>query len=277
MSETTAQLKAFFDLRAGFSIVVLGAFLFSAFMGQFWVDFDPEAIDLTQRLCSPSFANLLGCDNFGRDVAVQLVKGAATTLSVACITVVISLSIGCCLGIISGYLGGWIDFVIMGIVDIFMAFPGILLALALSSLLGPRLENVVIAICATGWTAPARLARAQVLSFKERDYITAARCLGASEYRILRRHILPFLLTPLCILASFSISGVILVEASLSFLGVGAPVTEATWGTLLMQGREVLVEAPFMSVGPGLAIALVVLALNFLGDRLRDVFDPKHT
>jgi ABC-type dipeptide/oligopeptide/nickel transport system permease subunit len=259
-----------------FALVLLMIFVGLAIAGQFFVHFDPLAIDFEQKLCPISSTHWLGCDIFGRDLAAQLMKGAATTLLVALMTICLSMSVGITYGMLAGYVGGWVDIFMMSLVDIFMSFPGILLALAIAAILGPRLENVVFAIAATGWTAPARLARGQVLSLKERDYVTASRSLGASHFYILRKDILPFLAAPLLVLATFSVSGVILVEASLSFLGVGAPPSHPTWGTMLQEAKGYLSEAPILSVVPGAAIALVVLAFNILGDTLRDIFDPKN-
>ena len=163
----------------------------------------------------------------------------------------------------------------MRAVDLVMAFPGILLAMTLTTLLGPTVINIVLAISLTGWTAAARLVRGQVLSLNEREYVTAARALGAVDRRIIWRHIFPGTISPLLVHATFSLSGVIIVESSLSFLGFGAQDSAASWGSLLGQGRTVLTEAPHLSIAPGMAIALTVLSLNFIGDSLRDALDPK--
>jgi len=236
-----------------------------------------DDIDIMRRLQPPSSDHWLGFDLDGGDVLTGLLYGARTSLYVATVTVILSVGIGTVLGLISGFKGGLIDTLIMRTVDLLMAFPGILLAMALAAALGPSLNNIILAITATGWTSSARLIRGQVLSLREREYIQAARALGARDRRLIFLHILPQTWSPLIIHATFAMAGVILVEASLSFLGLGVPQGTPTWGALLGQGREVLTDAPHLSIAPGVVIMLVVLALNFLGDALRDSLDPRHT
>ncbi len=235
-----------------------------------------DAMDITKRLAPPSYEHWLGCDLNGADILTAIMYGGRTSLYIGFLTVCLTLSIGVLVGLVSGYWRGWIEHGLMRLVDILMAFPGILLAMALAALLGPNVHNVVLAIAATGWTSAARLVRGQVLTLREREYVTASRALGATDARIIFRHILPGTVSTLLIHATFSLSAVILIEASLSFLGLGAQDGPPSWGALLNQGRAALTEAPHLSLAPGAAIALIVLSLNFVGDALRDIFDPKN-
>ncbi len=238
----------------------------------------PDDMDLALRLRPPSFAaaaELLGRDLNGGSVLTSMLYGARTSLYISFLTVLLSVTIGASVGLIAGYKRGAYDMVLMRVVDLLMAFPGILLAMALAALMGPSRHNVILAIAATGWTSAARLIRGQVLSIREREFVQASQALGASDFRTITRHVFPSTLSPLLVHATFSLSGVILVEASLSFLGLGANDGAPSWGAILGQGRTVLTEAPFLSVVPGASIALLVLALNFLGDALRDLLDPR--
>lgn len=238
--------------------------------------YNPNLVDLSMSIAPPSWEHPLGCDTLGRDLLQSLIFGAKTTLYIAIITVLITSSIGTIVGLVSGYFHGYIDTIIMRVVDIILAFPGFLLNLALAALLGPNLHNIIIAIAVTGWASFARLVRAQVLSLKQREYIVANKMLGAGHGRIIFRHILPAIYPVIIITTSFSLSTVILVEASISFLGMGAPDSAPTWGSLLNQGRKVLFEAPILSIIPGVLIMLTVMSFNFIGDTLRDIFDPRE-
>lgn len=232
--------------------------------------------DLLERLCSPHPGHLLGCDLEGEDVLSIMLYGTRISLYVAFLTVTISMTIGTVVGLISGYWRGWVDLVIMRVVDIFMAFPGILLALTLTAIMGPSLYTIIFAISVSGWTSTARLVRGQVLSIREREFVQASRALGAQSSRLIRKHIFPSILTPLIVHASFSLSSVIIVEAGLSFLGFGARDSVLTWGGLLGQASQVEVDlAPHLALIPGIAIFILVVGLNFLGDALRDALDPK--
>jgi len=263
------------DIRFYFSVAILLIFLiFVLFAPQLALQ-DPESMDLNQRLTRPNWLHPMGCDIFGRDLFTLVVFGARQTFEIVLATVSLSTFVGVIAGVAAGYFRGFVEMVIMRVVDILMAFPGILLAMSLASFLGPSIHNIIFAISATGWTSTARLMRSQVLSLREREHVTAARAIGASNFRILVHHILPFLWTPLLVASTFSLSGVILIEASLSFLGLGANSSIPTWGGLLFQGRGVLEEAPFLSIIPGVLIATVILSLNFIGDILRDVLDPR--
>lgn len=272
---TSKRFKFLKDIRFLFSsIIILGFIILSIFTDALALH-NPEFVELELRLAPPSSKYPLGCDLFGRDLWTLIVYGARQTFIIILATVTLSTFIGTFLGLIAGYFRGFLDTLIMRIVDILMAFPGILLAMSLSAFLGPSIKNVIFAISATGWTSIARLVRGQVMSLREREYVLASHSMGAKSWRILLHHILPFLWTPLFVTCTFALSGVILVEASLSFLGLGANTNIPTWGGLLHQGRSVLNEAPFLSIIPGLLIASAILAFNFMGDTLRDFFDPK--
>lgn len=232
--------------------------------------------DLLERLCSPQAGHILGCDLEGEDVLSIMLFGTRVSLYVAFLTVLLSMAVGTVVGLISGYWRGWVDLVIMRVVDIFMAFPSILLALTLTAIMGPSLYTIIFSIAVTGWTSTARLVRGQVLSIREREFVQASRALGAQSSRLIRKHIFPSILTPLIVHASFSLSSVIIVEAGLSFLGFGARDSVLTWGGLLGQASQVEVDlAPHLALIPGLAIFVLVVGLNFLGDALRDALDPK--
>ena len=236
---------------------------------------DPEDMDITLRLVPPNGDDWLGRDLNGGSVMTAILYGGRTSLYISFITVFLSVTIGAGIGLIAGYKRGLIDTLLMRTVDLLMAFPGILLAMALAAFMGPSLNNVIFAIAATGWTSSARLVRGQALSVREREYVTASKALGASDFRVIFKHVFPATLSPLVIQATFSLSGVIVIESSLSFLGLGAQDGAPSWGAMLSQGRNVLTEAPYLSIFPGLAIVLIVIALNFIGDALRDILDPK--
>jgi peptide/nickel transport system permease protein len=257
-------------------IVVLGLTLFAA-IGAPWLAPHPLGeSELINRLCPPNAQHWLGCDMEGQDILTVMLYGSRISLYVAALTVALSLSLGTLLGLLSGYWRGWFDLVTMRIVDIFMAFPGILLALTLTAIIGPSLYTVVFAIAASGWTSTARLVRGQVLSVREREFVQASRALGASSQRLIFKHILPAILSPLVVHATFSLSSVIIVEAGLSFLGFGARDSVLTWGGLLGQASQVeMSQAPHLAVIPGLAIFVLVMALNLMGDALRDALDPR--
>lgn len=251
----------------GLIFSLVGVFIFVALLGPLIIG--PAGLEL-------NLAHDLkpGYGENGFEVFTWLVYGARVSLSIALICTIISLSIGVFYGALSGYMGGLSDTVMMRFVDILLAFPGILLALYIAALLKPGISNLVVALCATGWVSYARVARSQVLSAKNQDYVTAALALGASHTRILLRHILPNIWGPLWVQASFGVSSLILAEASLSFLGLGVPPGTPSWGALLDQGVTYLFVAPHLVVWPGVCIAGAVLAFNFLGDWLRDVRDP---
>ncbi|MCB9476417.1 MAG: ABC transporter permease [Deltaproteobacteria bacterium] len=240
-----------------------------------WVaPYDPQAIDLAADLEGPGATHWLGCDELGRDILSRLIWGARASLTVGVVSIGVSLILGLLIGGVAGYAGGAIDAVLMRVVDVLLSFPGILLAIAITGVLGPSFFNVILALTVLGWVTFARLVRGQVLSLKERDFVTAARALGASPTRVLIRHILPEVVAPVTVQATFGIAGVILAESSLSFLGLG-PQDVPTWGAMLSEGVQFLLFAPHLATWPGLAVLVTVLAFNLLGDGLRDYFDVK--
>ena len=261
---------------AAFGLLILGGLLVTAMMAPWLAPRDPAAVRLSESLERPTLSCPLGKDPLGRDVLSRLVYGARVSVVVAFTTVAISLAAGTLLGFLAGYYGGILDDLIMRVVDILLAFPGILLAVALTSVLGPSLRNVVLALCVMGWVGYARIVRAQVLAIRERDFVQAARAIGAEDFRILWRHILPNVLAPLVVEATFGASGAILGEAGLSFLGLGTQPPSPSWGSMLNEGRQFLFVAPHLTLAPGIAIMIVVLGLNFLGDGLRDRLDVKQ-
>jgi peptide/nickel transport system permease protein len=236
---------------------------------------DPAAQVLAENLAPPSPGHPLGQDKLGRDILARIIHGTRVSLAVGLVTVVVSLLVGVAIGALAGFAGGWIDEAVMRAVDVLLAFPGLLLAIALTGVLGPSLRNVVIALCLIGWTGYARLARGEIVRLREREFVTAARALGVPERRILARHLVPLLATPLLVQATFGMAAAIVAEASLSFLGLGAQPPTPSWGAMLNDGRAVMLVAPHLTVFPGLAIVLTVLGLNFLGDGLRDRLDVR--
>ncbi|MGE0174118.1 MAG: ABC transporter permease [Oligoflexales bacterium] len=270
------QAGLFSDPRFVFgSLVVLGT-LFCALTAPWLSPYDLDYTEITDRLCPPGPGHWLGCDQNGGDVLSAMLYGARSSLYVSFLAVVLQLTVGVSIGVISGYFGKITDHLLMRAVDIIMAFPGILLALTLTALLGPSLNTIIFSITATGWTSSARIVRNQVISIKEREFVTATRALGASDSRLIFKHILPMTVSSLIIHGTFSLSGVIIVESALSFLGLGAQNAALTWGSLLGQGSQVeLDQAPHLTIIPGLAIFLIILAFNFMGDALRDALDPR--
>lgn len=236
----------------------------------------PGEIRLEHALKGPCAQALLGADPLGRDVLSRLLFGARVSVVVAGATVAVSLIVGTVLGVLAGYYGGFVDELIMRTVDVLLAFPGILLAIALTAVLGPSLRNVVLALSVMGWVGYARIVRAQVMAVREREYVVAARSVGAGDGRIWVRHILPNVLAPVIVEATFGAAGAILGEAGLSFLGLGTQPPQPSWGSMLNEGRQFLFVAPHLTLAPGVAIMSVVLSLNFLGDGLRDRLDVRQ-
>jgi peptide/nickel transport system permease protein len=242
-----------------------------------WVlPYDPSSQQLSLRLERPSATHPFGLDELGRDIFSRVLAGARISLLVGITVVGISSIAGIILGAIAGYFGGWLDEAISRSIDVLLAFPGILLAIALVAVLGPSLKNVVMALSAIGWVGYARLVRGQVLRAREFEFVQAARALGAGTRRILFRHVVPTTLPAVMVQATLGMAGAILAEASLSFLGLGVQPPTPSWGTMLNGGRVHLLDAPHLTIFPGAAIAVLVLGFNFLGDGLRDVLDPKR-
>jgi peptide/nickel transport system permease protein len=248
---------------------VLGVVLL-AVLGPWLVPYDPAAQELSLRLAGPSWAHPLGLDELGRDILARLVVGARISLLVGIAVVSISATTGLVIGTVAAYAGGIVDTLVGRVMDVLLAFPGILLSIALVAVLGPNLRNVVIALVIGGWVGYARLARGQALKIKELDFVQAARAVGAPAWRVLRDHIVPGTLPAMIVQATLGMAGAIIAEASLSFLGLGVQPPTPSWGTMLDAGRGHLLDAPHLTLVPGLAIAILVLGLNFVGDGLRD-------
>ena len=260
-------------IRVGFVIVSIA--VLAALLGPVLTPYDPAAQDLARRLEAPSLAHPFGLDELGRDILARILSGAQISLLVGLAVVSVSSIVGMLVGSVAGYFGGRVDDVISRIIDVLMAFPGILLAIALVAVLGPSLTNVVIALSVIGWVGYARLVRGQALRAREFDFVQAARALGAGSRRIVVRHILPTALPAVVVQATLGMAGAIIAEAALSFLGLGVQPPTPSWGTMLDAGRSHLFDAPHLTIFPGLAIAVLVLGFNFLGDGLRDRVDPK--
>lgn len=232
-----------------------------------------NTVNLDHILDTPGTAGLLGFDDLGRPVLQRMLAGARTSFSVAIGVVSISLMTGTAIGLLAAYQRGWLDLVLVRIIDIFLAFPGILLAIALSGVMGPGLDNLIIALTVVGWVGYARLVRGQVLSLRQRDHVTAAIALGSSRWFILTRHLLPLLAASLIVESTFGVAGMVIAEAGLSFLGLGIQPPYASWGSMIRDGTSYMLMAPHLVLAPGIAMLLVVLSLNLLGDRLRDRLD----
>lgn len=235
----------------------------------------PNAMELESILQPPAASSWLGYDDLGRPLVDRLLAGAQTSFRVALWVVLVSSLLGTLVGTLAAYLGGWLDRLLVQVTDIMLAFPGILLAIALAGMLGPGMDNVVIALSAVGWVGYARLSRAQVLSLKHRDHVLAARALGSGTPAILVRHLLPLMSAPLIIEATFGVAAVVIAEAGLSFLGLGVQPPDASWGSMIRDGTRYMLVAPHMVLVPGIALWLVVMSVNLLGDRLRDHLDVR--
>jgi peptide/nickel transport system permease protein len=258
--------------KLGAAIVAIA--VLAAVVGPSIAPFDPADQQLALRLSGPTGAHWFGLDELGRDIFARVLVGARISLLVGLVVVGVSSTIGIALGSLAGYFGGGIDEVISRVIDVLLAFPGLLLAIALVAVLGPSLTNVVLALSVIGWVGYARLVRGQVLRARELDFVQAAKALGASTPRILARHVIPTTLPAVSVQATLGMGGAILAEAALSFLGLGVQPPTPSWGTMLNYGRAHLLDAPHLTIFPGLAIAILVLGFNFLGDGLRDALDP---
>jgi peptide/nickel transport system permease protein len=258
----------------GLIVLITGA---AALFGPWLLPADPFYQELPLRLMGPSSGHPLGLDELGRDLLARLVLGARVSLFVGIVVVGVSATVGSIVGGIAGYIGGWLDMAVGRVMDVLMAFPGILLAIALVAVLGPSLKNVVLALAAIGWVGYARLVRGQVLKVRELDYIQAARASGAPVIRLLALHVLPATFSAVSVQATLGMAGAIIAEASLSFLGLGVQPPTPSWGTMLDAGRAHLFDAPHLTIVPGVAIALLVLGFNFAGDALRERLDPRSS
>jgi peptide/nickel transport system permease protein len=268
------QLLRNFAFTAG--LIVTVALIVAALAAPLIAPFDPNVQDTSRRLEAPSHDHLLGLDELGRDVLSRILWGARVSLRVGFSVVILASLVGISLGAFSGYFGGSVDTILMRLTDILLAFPGILLAIALVAVLGPSLNNVVLALVTIGWVAYARLVRGQVLKVREMEYVTAAKALGAKSPRVIVLHVLPNVINPVVVMATLGLAGAILSEAALSFLGLGVQPPTPSWGAMLNAGRRYLGEANHLTIFPGAAIMLAVMGLNFLGDGLIDMLDPKY-
>jgi peptide/nickel transport system permease protein len=260
-------------LKTGATIVLVAAL--TAILGPWLVPTDPLSQELALRLAGPTRVHPFGLDELGRDILARVLAGARISFLVGLTVVSVSASVGTLLGAVAGYFGGVTDDVISRIIDVLLAFPGLLLAIALVAVLGPSLGNVLFALTIIGWVGYARLVRGQVLRAREFEYVQAARAAGAGTLRILWRHVIPTAIPAVVVQATLGMAGAIIGEAALSFLGLGVQPPTPSWGTMLNGGRAHLLDAPHLTIVPGLAIALLVLGFNFLGDGLRDATDPK--
>jgi peptide/nickel transport system permease protein len=257
-------------------VLLLATFVLCGLAAPWLAPANPSAIDLLHRLEGPSAAHWAGTEELGRDTLSRLLFGARLSLAVSVTVVSISLVLGISIGGLAGYLGGWIDIALTTFaMNTFLALPGILLAIAFAAFLGPGFSNLVLALAVGGWAGYARLVRAQVMSVRDREYVDAARALGASGMRIFFRHILPNIVQPILVQAAIGMAGVILAEATLSFLGLGIPAPAPSWGAMLNDARAHLFDSPHMVLFPAAAMAGAVLGFNFLGDALRDHLDPR--
>jgi len=256
--------------------LVLATVALLALFAPWLTPYDPMALKVLDRLQSPRAAHWFGTDELGRDILSRVIYGARISMLVGSSVVAGSLLLGLVLGSIAGYYGGWADkFFNVILMNAFLSFPGILLAIAFVAFLGPGIFNLILALCIGGWVGYARLVRAQVLAVKEKEFVEAARALGASDWRIVTRHILPNIIQPVIVQAAIGMAGAVLAEATMSFLGLGVPPPTASWGSMLNDGRAHLFDAPHLVLFPALAVMLAVLSFNFIGDALRDYMDPR--
>jgi ABC-type dipeptide/oligopeptide/nickel transport system permease subunit len=275
----TAQRKRLLaDNRARFGIAVVVVMVFAAIAAPFIATQDPLKIDLSNFLAHPSPAHILGTDIQGRDIWARLVFGSRVSLTVGLISQGIALTLGVTLGLLAGYYGRWIDELVMRLADVTLAFPTLLLLIAMVAAFQPSMGVVFITIGVVGWAGMARLVRGQVLVVRQLEYVQAIRALGAKDIRVMVQHVLPNVIAPVVIAATLGVAGAIMAEAALSFLGLGVPAPTPSWGSMIADGRDLdqLRNAPWTSVFPGVAIGLAVLGFNLLGDALRDALDPKQ-
>src|SRR5438067_5322491 len=264
------------NMLASIGVVLVAIFVIFALFAPWIAPHDPARIDLPARLASPSLAHWCGTDELGRDILSRLIYGARISMLVGSSVVAGSLFLGLIVGSIAGYYGGKIDrFVNVVLMNAFLSFPGILIAIAFVAFRGPGIFNLILALSLGGWVGYARLVRAQVLATREREYVEAARALGASDWRIITRHILPNIIQPVIVQAAIGMAGAVLAEATMSFLGLGVPPPTASWGSMLNDGRSHLFDAPHLVLFPAAAVMLAVLSFNFVGDALRDYLDPR--
>jgi peptide/nickel transport system permease protein len=273
---TSASALGRHNRLASAGLVLVAVFVVFALFAPWIAPQSPSAIDLPSRLQPPSAAHWFGTDELGRDILSRVIYGARISMLVGASVVAGSLLLGLIMGSIAGYYGGLADkFFSVILMNAFLSFPGILLAIAFVAFLGPGVFNLILALCIGGWVGYARLVRAQVLAVKEKEFVEAARALGASDWRIVTRHILPNIIQPVIVQAAIGMAGAVLAEATMSFLGLGVPPPTASWGSMLNDGRSHLFDAPHLVLFPAAAVMLAVLSFNFIGDALRDYMDPR--
>jgi len=264
------------DPLAASGVVLVVIFVILALFAPWIAPQDPAHIELPTRLSSPSTTHWFGTDELGRDILSRVIYGSRISMLVGSSVVAVSLALGLIIGSIAGYYGGRLDrFVNVVVMNAFLSFPGILIAIAFVAFRGPGIFNLVLALSLGGWVGYARLVRAQVLAAREREFVEAARALGASDLRVVVHHILPNIIQPVVVQAAIGMAGAILAEATMSFLGLGVPPPTASWGAMLNDGRAHLFDAPHLVIFPALAVMLAVLSFNFIGDALRDYLDPR--
>ncbi len=272
------NVRRLYATKNGFvGLLLVGIVLFVGIFAPLITPYDPYAIDMETALSPPSPAHPLGTDFFGRDMLSRLIIGARISLEVSLLARLIAVVIGTLLGLFAGYFGGKVDSAIMRLADVTLAYPGLLLLIAVMAAVGPSLASLIVALGVVGWAGVARLVRAQVLSLKEREFILAIRSIGGSPVSIIFRHLLPNCLSQLIVIFSMGLGTAVMAESSMSFLGLGAQPPLPSWGSMISSGLDYLRVAPWLSLAPGLAITLEVLGFNLLGDALRDVLDPKLT
>lgn len=260
--------------------IVVALFVLMAIFAPWVVPHDPDEADLFRRLQPPAWlggewAFPLGCDGLGRDILSRLIFGARVSILVGTLVIVLATAIGILAGLCAGYLRGWVDRLISGVVDILLGFPYLIFAIGLMAMMGPGLQNIVLALVYKEWVVPCRIVRGETLAAREQEYVEAARSLGASRMHVMLSEILPNILSSVAVVATVRMAQVIILEASLSFLGLGVQPPTASWGSMVADGRDFLIDAWWVSTFPGIAILLLVLAINVLSQALRDAFDPR--
>ncbi len=273
---STATALGRHNRLAAVGMALVALFVIFALFAPWVAPQDPGFIDLSTRLQPPTAHHWFGTDELGRDILSRVIYGARISMLVGASVVAGSLLLGLIFGSIAGYYGGYADRIFnVVIMNAFLSFPGILLAIAFVAFLGPGIFNLILALCIGGWVGYARLVRAQVLGVREKEFVEAARALGASNWRVITRHILPNIIQPVIVQAAIGMAGAVLAEATMSFLGLGVPPPTASWGSMLNDGRAHLFDAPHLVLFPALAVMLAVLSFNFIGDALRDYMDPR--
>lgn len=276
MSEFHRFIRVFFNRWVVvLGMVIIMIFVITAIFAPLLAPYDPDQIDMNNALLQPSSTHWFGTDSLGRDTLSRTIFGTRISLLIGLVVVLCGSAVGMVLGLIAGYFGGWVHAILMRLIDALMAFPMLILALLVASLLGEGINNVIMALAVTMVPAYARLMCGQVISVKENDYILAGRSLGATHSRMMFRHLAPNCFPPLIVMMTMMLGTTILAEAGLSFLGIGVQQPIATWGNMVNDGRQYLLENPLLSFAPGLAIMLVVYAFNMVGDGLRDALDPQ--